>query len=208
MMENIWYKDPKNFVGLENLTKIIPTKSMTYVQQLNAIMRFSIYFSLLIFLVKKNILAWYFALFIALITIFMYEFYARNNHIQNELYDKINVMYDEHKSQYCSRPSQNNPFMNVLMSEYASFPNRPDACDINNSKVRRQAEKFFDNNLYKDVDDIWSRKTSSRNWHTVPSSQIPNDRESFQKWLYGTGKTCKEKNGNACYTNVYHPYVL
>lgn len=207
-MENIWYRDPASFVRLDNLPKIIPLQSMTYVQQLNAVMRFSIYFSLIMFFVKQNILVWYFALFIAFLTIFMYEFYSKNTNMQKELYNKINVMYDEHKDKFCSLPSQNNPFMNVLMNEYSEFPNRPEACDINNSKVRKQAEKFFDHNVYKDVDDIWSRKSSSRNWHTVPSSQIPNDRESFQSWLYKTGKTCKEGNGNECYTNLYHPYDM
>ena len=205
-MERIWYSDPKHFLNMDNAPKIIPLKSMSFVQQLNAVMRFSLYFSAIMFLVKRDLLVWYFALFIGLLTVFMHEFYQRNTSMQKELYDKINIMYDQHKDSFCAMPSKDNPFMNVLMNEYTQFPNRPDACNINNTKIKQKAEDHFDHNVYKDVDDIWGRKTSSRNWHTVPSAQIPNDRESFQQWLYKTDKSCKESNGNACYENVYHPY--
>jgi hypothetical protein len=35
----------------------------------------------------------------------------------------------------------------------------------------------------------------------MPSTSIPNDRESYQNWLYRTpGKTCKEGNMDACTT--------
>ena len=206
-MENIWYKDPiKVFFNMDNVPKFIPTKSMTFIQQLNATMRFSIYFTIIMLLVKQNGIAMYFAVFVALITIFMFEFYTHNKKLQRELYSKINVMYNKHEDKLCSLPSQNNPFMNVMMNEYSEFPNRPVACNVSNTKVKKQAEQYFANSIFRDVDDIYSRKTSSRNWHTVPSAQIPNDREAFTDWLYkSAGKTCKE-DGNKCYQNIYHPY--
>jgi hypothetical protein len=206
-MEGIWYRDPKNFLRFENLPKFVPSKSMTYTEQLNTIMRFALYFSVLVFLVKRNILAGYIVIFVALLTIFMYEFYSKNKKLQRELYDKINVMYDQSKESFCALPTPDNPFMNVLMNQYTEFPNRPNACDISNKKVQKQAETYFNKNLYREVDDIWSRKTNSRNWHTVPSSQIPNDRESFQTWLYKAPETCKE-NGISCYRNLYRSYKV
>jgi Family of unknown function (DUF5762) len=202
-MEGIWYKDPYTFLRPENMTKFIPFRSMSFVEQLNSALRFSLYLSLLLFLVKQNSLVFYISLFVAFLTALLYEFYSRNNRMRMELYNKIDVRYDKQKNEFCALPTQNNPFMNVLMNEYTDFPNRPGACDINNRRVKKQAEKYFDNNLYRDVDDIWNRKTSSRNWHTVPSATIPNDRQSFQDWLYKTGPTCKEGNGNQCYINKF-----
>jgi hypothetical protein len=182
---------------------------MTFVQKLNAIMRFSLYFSLLLFIVKRNILVWYFAVFIAFVTIFMNEFYVKNQKLQKELYQKINVIYDDKKDKFCALPSKENPFMNVLMNEYTEFPNRPGACDLSNRKVKDKAEDYFNEGLYKSVDDIWSRKTNSRNWHTVPVTTIPNDRDSFTNWLYGSNKkSCKEGNNNQCYSNIYHSYKI
>ena len=37
-MENIWYKDLTGFVKLDRLPIIIPNKSMSFAQQLNAIL--------------------------------------------------------------------------------------------------------------------------------------------------------------------------
>jgi hypothetical protein len=204
MTETIWYKDFKHFISINNLPKFIPTGDMSYAEKLNAIMRFSIYFSAVLYIVRRNILVWYFVVITAFGTMFMNEMYFKHKNLEKELYQKLNVMYDDKKKNYCMLPTKENPFMNVLVNEYKEFPNRPSACDINNKKINKKAEQYFDINLYRDVDDIFERNSSSRNWHTVPSTTIPNDRDSFANWLYKTGPTCKEKGGN-CYNNVYHP---
>lgn len=208
-MESIWYRDPTTFIKFENLPKFVPIKGMTYVEQLNAIMRFSIYFAIILFVVNRNILVFYFVVFSALMTFAMYEFYSRNKKLQKELYEKANLHYDKGANELCIKPSKNNPFMNVLMNEYAEFPNRPRACNIASTNVKRQAENLFDVNLYRDVDDIWTRKTTSRNWHTVPSTTIPSDRDSFTKWLYDPNKkSCKEGNSSQCFNNLYTSYKI
>lgn len=199
----IWYKDLLDFLRLDELPKFIPTTDMKYEEQLNAVLRFAIYLSLVLFLVKRDVRVWYITIFIALLTIGMYEFYSRNKWLQRELYKKMNIHYEHDKDRFCSMPTKNNPFMNPLVNEIAEFPNRPPACDMSNGRVQRMAESAFENNLYRDVDDIWSRKSSSRNWHTLPSTTIPNDSASFANWLYKTGPTCKEGNGQACFTNMH-----
>lgn len=206
MIEDIWYRDFRTFFSIKNLPRFVPSNDMTYTQKLNSIMRFSLYFSALLYIIKHNILVWYFAVFAAFATIFLNEFSAKNKKLQRELYDKINVMYNNKSKQFCKMPTQNNPFMNVLMNEYSEFPNRPSACDLGNQKITKKAENYFEQSLYRDVDDVWGRKSSSRNWHTVPGTTIPNNREGFGKWLYGTGPTCKEGNGMSCYNNLYHSY--
>ena len=103
----------------------------------------------------------------------------------------------------CTRPSKNNPFMNVTMNELATNPSRPKACPIN-SKVKHTMKNYFDHNLYRDVDDIFHKKASDRQYYTMPSTEVPNDATAYANWLYGTKKTCKEGNGTQCYTNIYH----
>lgn len=207
-MDTIWYRDLGHFFSINELPKFIPTKDMTFTQQLNAIMRFSIYFSILLFVVNRNLLVFYIVLFVALLTMFLYELYHKNKEHQKQLYEKLSMYYDKRNKKLCVKPSPENPFMNVLMNEYNEFPNRPEACNLSNSRVKKEAEKFFENNLYKDVDDIWSRKTSSRNWHTVPVTTIPNDRETFTKWLYDIKPTCKEGNGNQCFRNLHQNFKI
>jgi hypothetical protein len=50
-----------------------------------------------------------------------------------------------------------------------------------------------------DPGDTFNRTQSQRQWVTMPSTTIPNDKESYQNWLYRVeGRTCKEGNMSAC----------
>ena len=56
--------------------------------------------------------------------------------------------------------------------------------------------KYF-KDIYRDIDDAFDRKSSFRNFYTMPSTSIPNDQMEFANWLYGSKeKTQKEGNGN------------
>ena len=66
-------------------------------------------------------------------------------------------------------------------------------------------KKKFNNNLFHDIEDVYDRKNSQRQFYTMPSTTIPNNRDTFQKWLYKTPKTCKEGNGNQCVANNHTP---
>jgi hypothetical protein len=98
----------------------------------------------------------------------------------------------------CYQPTQQNPFMNATMEDYLTFDNkgnivdRPPACNPNDPSVKRKIDTLFDNNLFKDITDVWGKVNSQRNFYTNPSTTIPNDRDAFANWLYKTPKTCKE----------------
>ena len=62
-------------------------------------------------------------------------------------------------------------------------------------------EKYFDNGLYRDVNDIFGKDNSQRQFFTVPGRGILNDQGGFANWLYGTPPTCKEGNGLQCAGN-------
>ena len=61
---------------------------------------------------------------------------------------------------------------------------------------------YFKTPVYKDVTDIYERNFSERQFYSVPATTIPNDQESFSKWLYFRKPTCKENNGEQCYNNI------
>jgi len=98
----------------------------------------------------------------------------------------------------CYQPTQQNPFMNATMEDYLTFDNkgnivnRPPACNPNDPLIKKQIDTLFDNNLFKDITDVWGKVNSQRNFYTTPSTTIPNDRDAFANWLYKTPKTCKE----------------
>jgi hypothetical protein len=96
-------------------------------------------------------------------------------------------------------PTSENPFMNVLINEIGDYPSKPPAKYNASGDVKQKIEDRFELKMYGDPGDFWGRNQSQREFYTTPSTSIPNDRDSFQNWLYRVpGKTCKEGNNAAC----------
>jgi len=96
-------------------------------------------------------------------------------------------------------PSPRNPFMNVLIDEIKYNPTRPEAKSVDDPVVKATMDDFFRVNWYSDPTDVFGKTQSQRTFVTMPSTTVPNDRESYQNWLYKIpGKTCKEGGRDAC----------
>ena len=96
-------------------------------------------------------------------------------------------------------PMPRNPFMNVLVDEIKYNPNRPEAAPIDAPVVKQTLDEFFRVQWFSDPTDVFGKSQSQRQFITMPSTTIPNDRESYQNWLYKIpGKTCKEGGREAC----------
>lgn len=96
-------------------------------------------------------------------------------------------------------PSARNPFMNVLLDEYKYNPLRPSAAPVSDATVKQTFDDFFRVQWFSDPTDVFGKSQSQRQFVTQPSTSIPNDRESYQNWLYKIpGKTCKEGGRDAC----------
>lgn len=199
-MSSIWYKDVYNFITDKNFIDFVPLSSMNLVEKLNAIMRFSIYFSLLIYIINQKFSIVIVPILTAIITYLLYTNHRYNRLADKQLYEGMGLR--EEGNTVCQKPSKDNPFMNVLMSDYALRPNRPRACKHSN-KVKVEMKQHFDHNLYRDIDDIYHSISSDRQFYTTPSTTIPNDSVGFAKFLFKIGKTCKEGSGDQCNANMF-----
>jgi hypothetical protein len=155
---------------------------MSLAEQLNAALRFAIFFSLIVLVVRHDIRTVFFAVFCAFLTIVIYKYDERENKDKKSLLEKMSIKDDKFAG-HCTLPTKNNPFMNVNLTDYKDFPNRPPACNISNPKVKKQIESTF-GNVYKDVNDIFGKNASDRQFFTMPSTTIPNDQKAFAEWLY------------------------
>jgi hypothetical protein len=201
--QEIWYKDISRFVQPSNLPKFVPMPSMTLAEKLNATLRFSIYFALILFLAQRQAGVVFVPIFVAIFTYALFAFYDSNAKSETEFLRAMNLTKSGPKNKdTCVLPTPDNPMGNILISDYVLHPDRPQACSITTMKIKRQAEKIM-NSLYKDVDDIWSAKTSTRNFYQTPIQTIPNKQTEFAEWLYKSGKTCKEGNGGKCLLNLH-----
>lgn len=110
-------------------------------------------------------------------------------------------------------PTPTNPFMNVLPTDmprnvYSEVheqseeynPDRPAAAPITDPIVKAELDDFFRTNFYNDPTDVFGKSQSQREFIVMPSTTIPNDRESYQNWLYKMyPEPCKAGGRAACY---------
>ena len=209
--EKIWYEDFNVLIDRRKLCNYIPLKSYTKNEKLNAIMRLAIYISIVLILVTFD-LNYAFVLIIAGIltyvvnssidskndkkfekTIENYSQLKKDKHIKN---NNIDVKKYVKK---CTLPSEDNPFMNFLVSDKR---NKKPACkSTNDKKVEKLVEDKFNIGLFKDINSVYNNENSQREFYTMPNTAVVNDQEGLGKWLYLTPKTCKEGNGNQCVGN-------
>jgi hypothetical protein len=202
-MEKIWYLDIKHLFTEKNYNHFFPSKDMTFAEQLNALLRLSIYFSLFVFVLRKDSNIFMIPIFVGLFTYFIYSVDTDNKTNETMYLNQQNWDKNPNTEELCVKPTENNPFMNVLMNEYSENPTRKKACDISRSDIKRQSQKFFDKKLYRSVSDIFNKESSDREFITNPITTIPNDAKSFSEWCWGQGRTCKEGNGQKCYSNQF-----
>lgn len=202
-MEKIWFKDIRNFINEDNFDKFFPAPSYTYAEKLNSLMRMSIYFSIIVLVIRKDSNVLFVPIFAAIVTYFLYRNELTKKKNGEEFLDKLNLYKDPYTNELCYKPEENNPFMNILISDYKHNPKRAKACNITNGNIKKLATKHFNKNLYRDVGDIFQKNASDRNYYTTPITTIPNDQDAFLKFTYNIDKTCKEGNGRVCYANTY-----
>jgi hypothetical protein len=194
-LQYIWYQNvPEFLVNASTVIEIIPDKSMSLERQLNALFRFSVYFAILVYVIRRDYRIWYFPIIIGCLTFLIYQNKLNTDESKKELFEKLNVIENEKK--VCYNPTKDNPFMNVSMVDVSDFPNRPEACNISNKVVKDKVQAILDDQMVCSVDDIFKRNAGFRNFYTTPSTTIPNDQDKFAKWLYQVPPTCKERTLN------------
>ncbi len=171
---------------------------MNFKEKILLISGFILFISLIATLIFKNIS---FLLFGIINGIFLFYIYLYNEEVKIKVKETLDIENrDIINNRLCVKPTKDNPFMNPNILEVSNL--NYSACDVDNKKVRKGIDTYFKDPVYKDVIDIYDRKFSERQFYTMPSTTIPNDQDSYVKWLYSRGKTCKENNGEQCYYNI------
>jgi hypothetical protein len=187
-MSNFWFNNIEILYSDGNYLDFWPSNFSSTSENLNAIFRLTIYISIALITYTKNFSWILIAGFGALLTLFL--------HNHNEVQDVDEFTLEINKKKECTKPTLGNPFMNVTFLDHLENPERPEACDINDPEIKEDVDNKFYNNLFRDTSDLFGKLNSQRQFYTMPATTIPNDRESFQNWLYKTEATCKENSDN------------
>jgi len=181
-----WSEDIAVLFRFDRMVEFFPTLDASLSERLNAIARFGIYTGIIVSMYHRNIKYMYITAFILLATQFLYV----NGSLQ-EGFESPNGAY--------TKPTAENPFMNVTLADYMDNVNRgPAEPYAENNSTSEQIKKDIDNkyltNLYKDASDLFGRDGGERQFYTNPATTIPNDQGKFAQWLYGNMPSCKENN--------------
>ena len=200
-----WFDDWRILFDSGRLTEFFPTASMSLAEKLNAIVRFGLYAGALLFMFNTNYTAVYLPIALLVVSKVLYD---RNKpaegYLNGLVADGDNELPNQNPrvlnkdGQLCVPPTADNPFMNVTMSDYKLDPERPAACAITEPSVREDANAKFYDNLFRDVNDVYSRNTSSRQFYTMPATTIPNNQDEFAQFLYGDMGKCKTGHLDQC----------
>ncbi len=106
--------------------------------------------------------------------------------------DKIKYTLDEmriYSKAKARKPTTDNPFMNPTLDDF-NKELVPVAANADDEDVQNDINFKFNEDLYRDIEDVFNKKNSQRQFFTVAHT-IPNDQEAFARWCYKFPATCK-----------------
>ena len=189
---------------IDNLNELFnpvlyPNINMSIEEKINAIIRLILFTGIIATLIFNDSRYILFILIIMLISILIYNYQIdKNKKIEKYLNDNDLDIINNEK---CVKPTHENPFMNPSL---IGKNNKYDSCSIENKHIKDNIDYFFNKNVFRETDDIYDKSLLDRQFYTVPSTSIPNNREKLASWLYERGPSCKENNGEQCYDNLYN----
>lgn len=187
MESTLWSEDPLILIEPKYFTQFFPNKkSQTPEEYENSMIRLSFYTNLLLAIYYDNFLLP--SVSFSLVLLYFYVFPTTPRTV--EKLEHLVV-------QECTKPTLDNPFMNRTPIN----PAAPPACPIT-QESKEEMHTYFQNNLYRDVSDVFGKKSSERNFYTTPHSYSDWDSQTkFAKWLYNNEQICKSDQ------NYCVPYI-
>lgn len=181
--EQFWLDDPANL--FVNWRRFVPTNDMTVPEALNSVVRFTVYSSLLVALIVQKTQYLLLIPLVMLASILLVRLFPTTQVIQ-ETFETMRRKVSKDANNAVATPTADNPFMNVLFTDYVDNPDRvaapPDVTSkALDSSIREAFSKTSD--LFMDTSDTYGLMESSRNWVTQAATTIPNDLDGFQAFL-------------------------
>lgn len=202
--EKIWYNDLKGFITEDNFLKFFPTPNMSFTEKINSVIRFTLYLVIILLLFKNNYKVLYILVIVLLTTYLMSLVNRKEKIVKKEEFKKMDTALRKKDNKECVKPTTENPFMNVLITDYKEDSKRADkeACNPTNKKIKKKIQDKYDERLFRSIDDVFMNETGDRQFYTMPVTDVVNDQTGFAKWLYDRGDTCKQGAVEKCYDNV------
>ena len=193
MSEQFWFGKPA--VLLEHWMRFVPLQTMSTTEALNAVVRFTVYASVLLFVAtgcQSDLVA---IPIVAATTFALHALFPNGKTLVafiGSIFGPSRPSEPESKAltrENFTLPTVDNPFMNVQLTDIQDNPDRPDAAPITDRRVKKAINEAFaqTSNIYMDTTDLFNLIQSQRNFYAVPAD----DHEGFLKFL---GKNAQRTN--------------
>jgi len=215
MNSKFWLYDPSILLKKEEMFEFWPHQNQTMSKKLNAITRSILVLTTLGYLSTKsiNILISGIVTLVVIVALFKtkeqegFDFEERSKKANKEL-NNLNI---NELAKKLTNPTKENPYMNHMLTDYASNPEKPPALPVFNSKVKKSVDNAvfsgLDPRLFSSLGDAMEYDSFARNFHTMPVTTNPSDQKAFAEFCYGNMKSCKEGDCNiytsSCEENNY-----
>jgi hypothetical protein len=94
------------------------------------------------------------------------------------------------------KPTSDNPFMNPTANEF-NTEDPPNPSNVDDEEISNKITESFNEDLYRDIEDMYEKYNSQRQFYTIPTPSIPPDTVALAKWLYrGQEQPCKVNQSN------------
>jgi len=204
-MTQFWINNISVLFHKNNLTEIIPKKGESFEEQMNAITRFIIYLTVVLYLITFSVKYLVYGIFTILLIVAFYYFKKQTmskTKMEDNTVESFMNFYKDNKTEF-TEPTVKNPLMNVLLPEIQYNPERqpagPSFAPEVVEKINEKASK--DSRIFGDLGDNISFEQSMRNFYSNPSTTIPNDQGAYADFLYGNMPSCKEGDPFQCVKN-------
>lgn len=172
--ERVWFENVRDLFNYPK--RFWPTRDMTLASQVNALVRAILYSTLVIYAYNRSDRVLLFGM--ALITLASLGY--NGSPFPRSLASLAPTR--------CRKPTAQNPFMNVLVNEYGSESVDP-PCDFRD--VQDEARKHFNKGLFRNIEDVYEKQNSQREFIPMPNGGLPPDSKEFANFLYGNMRNCK-----------------
>jgi hypothetical protein len=187
MTETFWYSDPNVLFNEDTWYAFVPQPNMSVRAALNAVVRFSVYLSILLFATSREPGYLVIIPVVMILTILLNRAFPQAKRMMETF--ASGPVVTGYVGAETSQPTPDNPFMNPGLTDILDNPDRPPASEITNKVTRDKVNEAFaqTSNIYMDTTDVFDLMQGQRNFHAVPAD----DHGGFLKFL---GKNAQATN--------------
>ncbi len=220
----VWFDNPLILMKHSEMLKVWPQDSMQRSEKINAISRLVILLSILGYILTRSYM--YIVTGVATLVILAVLYFTSKKGGQtgsdngpkketgkegfNGNNNRGSILIDKRSGKGKMKhtmPTEDNPFMNVMLPEISTNPNRPSAApayerpveiEINKKTKEAVMENFDDNEKIRQKlfstlgDNLEFENMAQHNFYATANTEIPNNQKKFMEFCYGSLPSGKE----------------